>query len=348
MITLRTTALVTLAMALTMVGGCKFGQDSKEAALRVDDKVLGHYVRGRLLYADGDLEAALAELAMAIETDPTLATAHATIGDIFRKKQDYSQAVHAYERACEANPYNFRNHYNCGTLHQILAKSAKMLADTQKHLRRAVAVYLRAVALNAEDYDAKLNLGVCYFRLGSLKEAEEYGKAAIKVAPELPFAYTNLGAVYEMQEKYFDAAGMYTASLERKAEQPTVEMNLAHVHVKQGKYNLAIDHYAQAAKLDPLSAEPIERIGYCYFFKQDHNKAIEQYHQALAMEPRFSQARRGLGVIYMTQFLLDKKRLDLRDKALAEWKISLEIDPQQPKLAQLVDKYIAKPDDTEE
>ena len=41
----------------------------------------------------------------------------------------------------------------------------------------------------------------------------------------------------------------------------------------------------------------------------------------------------------MTMYLLDKSQTDLRDRALAEWNASLEINPAQPKLTELVTKY---------
>jgi hypothetical protein len=41
----------------------------------------------------------------------------------------------------------------------------------------------------------------------------------------------------------------------------------------------------------------------------------------------------------MTQFLMDNTRTDLREKALGEWTRSLELEPNQPDLVRLIEKY---------
>ena len=140
-----------------------------------------YYARGKLLMDVGKLEAALAELAKAVESNPKLATAHAAIGDIHRQKDRLPQAVGAYEKAVEANPHNFRNQYNCGFLHQMTADAAAAAQTVQRHLTRAVELYLRAVALRGRDYDALLNLGVCYYRLGDYERAEGFCTKAVAV-----------------------------------------------------------------------------------------------------------------------------------------------------------------------
>lgn len=96
------------------------------------------------LQLDGDIDAALAELKRAVAENPSLASAYAAIGDIYRKKDDLPEATSAYENAVMANPNNFRNHYNCGFLHQSLAQGEKVLSTVKEHLLRAVELYSRA------------------------------------------------------------------------------------------------------------------------------------------------------------------------------------------------------------
>jgi len=330
-------AALTLAAILTgtaWLAGCQPPPPEAHPQAAID-----HYVRGKLLYEQGELDAALAELAKAIAADPELATAHATIGDIFRKQNEVALAVHAYERAVDTNPYNYRNHYNCGALHQMLADAADVLQVVHKHLRRATELYLRTLKLKADDYDATLNLGVCYFRLGEIDQARTHFEDAAEIDPTQPHAHSNLGAIFDNQTDYPTAAAMYRRSLERDGEQPQVWLNLAHVRVKQGKYLLAIQSYRRVTTLDPDSAVAWERLAYCYYFRKDFAKAIEHYRTALAKEPKSAEALRGLGVVYMTQYLLDKTQTNLRAEALDQWEASLTANPNQPKLLKLMDKY---------
>lgn len=327
-------ATLAALVAAALSGGC--GVMTRE---QLDQEAVRHYVQAKLLMEAGDLESALAELVRTIEANPDLAVAHAAMGDIYRKKNDYLMAADAYECAVVANRFSFRNHYNCGFLHQVIADASKSLAEAESHLRRAVVLYLRAVMLKGDDYDATLNLGVCYFRLGEYEQAERHSKKARDLDDRRAHAYTNLGAIYDCQGKYYNAISMYRQSLERDGDQSAVLMNLAGVYVRQKKLKSAIRNYELAGEKSPDSAPPLERLAYCHFFMKQYGKAIEYYDAALIKDPKFADARRGLGVVYMTQYLMDRKNTDLRDRALVEWEASLEIDPNQPNLVKLVEKY---------
>ena len=327
-----------LAAIFTAAAGCAVPAASNGQAQSAVD----HYAKGQLLKNMGMLDAALAELARAVEADPKLTTAHAAIGDIHRLQNRLPQAVGAYERAVASNPHNFRNHYNCGFLHQMMADAATAAKSAQRHLTRAVQLYLGAVALRASDYDALLNLGVCYYRLGDYERAEGFCKRAIAVNGDLPDAYTNLGAVYDRQNRPYKAISMYRRSLECDTQQGDVLMNLAAVYVKQDKLNSAMRTYRMVMEMRPDDPSPLERLGYCHYFKGDYEKAQELYRQALAKDSRHAPTHRGLGVVYMTRYLLGPKSVQLRDRALAEWQISMELNPNQPALLKLIDKYAPK------
>ncbi|NQU76691.1 MAG: tetratricopeptide repeat protein [Planctomycetes bacterium] len=330
-----------VAAVLPLLVGLTVGCAAKKQK-QLEVEAVDHYVKAKLLLDADNLDLALVELMKAVEAYPTLATAHASIGDIYRKKNDYPKAVHAYERAVQANRYSFRNHYNCAFLHQMLAGTVKAVEATRTHLLRAVQLYLRAIQLNGDDYDTTLNLSVCHYRLGQYDQAEQQCKRALELDDKPADAYTNLGAIYDRQGKYYSAISMYRQSLERNSNQPAVMMNLAAVYVRQGKLASAIRDYEIASKMDPLSPSPLERLGYCYYFMQQFDKATEYYEAAIAVDSDFAAARRGLGVVFMTQYLLDKKNTELRDRALAEWEASLEINPDQPDLARLIEKYAPK------
>lgn len=329
---MRITALLSLLASAALLSGCQSPAPPEEQAIN-------HYVAGQTLADQGKFDDALLELAKATQLDPTLATAHASMGDIYRKENDLPMAEKSYERACDVNPYSFRNHYNLGVIRQGLASATRSADELQQYLRKAVEVYLRAVTLKNDDYEANLNLGVCYYQLGKLDQAETYCKAAIELKPDHPFAYTNLGAVYDSQGKLYEAVSSYKKSLELDTQQPRVLINLATVYVKQGRFKSAIHDYELASRMDPRAPIPLERLGYCHYFQQDYPTAEKYYLAALAVDGRFAEAHRGLGVVYMTQYLMDKSQTAFLDKALVEWNASLEIRPDQPDLTELVRKY---------
>ncbi|MEI7837934.1 MAG: tetratricopeptide repeat protein, partial [Planctomycetota bacterium] len=133
-----------------------------------------HYQAGSTLLKQGRLEAAKIELAEAIKANPNLPEAHACLGDVHRKQKQYSRARDSYIQACQLDPYSFRPHYNLGVTYQLMAAQAAMGDQANQLLRQAIQVYLRATTINAEDYEANLNLSACYHQLGRHEQAEQH------------------------------------------------------------------------------------------------------------------------------------------------------------------------------
>jgi len=331
-------ASVLVAAGVLATAGCEYNEFERQRAV-------GHYVRGQLLADRGDLDAALDELARAVRADPDLSVAHSAVGDIHRKRGDYDLARVSYENACGANPYAFRPHYNLGVVYQVLAHAAKTFQRAEECLREAVAVYLRAISLEPDDFDAGLNLSACYFSLGKHALAEKYCRAAIALQPDRPEAYSNLGVILDSQDRLNEAVKAYMDSLELDVHQPKLWLNLGAAYMRQGRLKEARSALEMATREDPDSAEAWAQLGTCHYHRKEYVQAVSVYDKAISLDDANAAAHRGLGVVYMTQFLLTRGTDGLlREKALAAWHLSLGIDPDQEDVAHLVRKYSPKPE----
>lgn len=310
-------------------------------------RAFDHYARSQILADAGELDAALRELAKAIQEDPELSVAHTATGDIHRKRGSHLLAARSYRSACKANPYAFRPHYNLGVTYQVLAEAAKAVRAYSDYLRKAVHVYLRAVTIAPDDFEASLNLAACYFQLGKYDLAEDYCKAAAEINPDSPQVHSNLGVIYDSQNRLYEAIWAYKASLELDTHQPKLLLNLGSTYLRQGPNPLgrcksALRVFEIAAEQDPKDPAPHRQMGLCHYRLKDHPAAIDAYRRALALDKRDAAAYRGIGTVYMTQYVLDQSKTDLRDRALDSWNASLEIDPDQKDLIRLVRKYTPK------
>ena len=328
--------LVILSVSVAFAAGCNLLQPVRNA-LSFD-----YYARGQVLAESGDMDAALAELLRAIRSDPELSAAHSAIGDIHRKRGSHRLAVGAYRNACRTNPYAFRPHYNLGITYQALATAAETVADYTKYLKEAVNVYLRAVIIREDDFDANLNLSACYFQLGKYDLAEEYCNAAIAVNPKSPQAHSNLGIIYDSQNQLYKAIRAYKDSLELDTNQPKILLNLGSTYMRQGMCKAAMSPFRLAARQDPKDPAPFRQIGQCYYRLKEYEKAVKAYEQALSLDPRDASALRGLGTVHITQYVLARDNSELRNLGLAAWRQSLEIEPEQEDLIKLVTKYTPK------
>lgn len=328
---MRYASLIMTGMILPLLAGCEI--------LSPTDAAIDHYVAGRMAMDRQDYEAALAELAKAVRTDPKLSIAYAAMGDIHRKQGDNRQAAGAYEQACNTNPYAFRPHYNLGVTYKMLSDAARTAKSAGNYLRKAVQVYLRAVMLKPKDFDTNLNLSTCYFQMDKYDLAEKYCKSAIKLDPKNPFAYSNLGTIHDAQDRYYDAIKAYKDSLELDINQPMLLLNLGTTYIRLGRYKEAINAFEMATVKDPNLSAAWEQIGACRFLQKKWDEAIKAYQRAIGIDSQSATAYRGLGVVYMTQFITAGKNTSLRDKALAAWNRSLELDSSQSDLLRLVRKY---------
>ncbi|MDP6545520.1 MAG: tetratricopeptide repeat protein [Phycisphaerae bacterium] len=327
---------VILSVSVAFAAGCELPQQLR-TTLSFD-----HYAQGQILAESGDMDAALAELLEAIRCDPELSAAHSAIGDIHRKRGSHRLAVGAYQNACRTNPYAFRPHYNLGITYQALAHAAQAVEDYTNYLKDAVNVYLRAVVIREDDFDVNLNLSACYFQLGQYDLAEEYCTAAININPKSPQARSNLGIIYDSQNHLYKAIRAYKDSLELDTNQPKILLNLGSTYMRQGLCKAALSPFRLAARQAPEDPAPFRQIGQCYYRLKQYDKAIKAYQQAISLNPRDASALRGLGTVHITQYVLAKDNRELRDLGLAAWRQSLEIEPEQQDLIDLVTKYTPK------
>ena len=332
---IRTQQLVFLTMIVVFLGGCS----DFEAFFHSEDKAEEHVSQAKLLMEQGDLAAALEELTKAIEAYPAYAPALITMGDIYRHKGDYDQARVNYEAACDADPYAFLPHYNLGVTYQALAELAQSPQMSQEYLQEAVFVYIRTIALKPRSFDANLNIGACYFQLGKLNQAEQTTRQALQIDPRSPKANNNLGAICESKGDYDQAIHAYKTSIEIDARQGNILLNLGTLYMRGEKMNSAFYAFRTAAELSPQDAAPWRRMGTCLFRMKKLDEAVRAFQQAIRLDTSNPQAYRGIGVICMYQFLIDSTRTDLRDRALQAWRFSLELQPYQEDLAQLIDRY---------
>jgi len=345
-----------LAMAVTVTtatNGC--AEVRRQGAL-------DHYVRGQMLAEQGKLDEALAELAEAANVDPKLAVAHTATGDIHRRRGDHQRARDSYETACQVDPYAFRPHYNLGVTYQVLATRAQRRAQSRTHLRSAARVFLRAHSIRPDDFDTSLNLSACYFQMGRYELGQEYCQAAIRVnrrqAAEAekiadpaerkavlgPIhrvgakAYSNLGLLHQYQDRLAEAIQAYNAALELDSHNPRIITNLGSVYLRQGRLKAALHLFRIAAKDAPDSPTVRELIGVCRFLMDDYAESAEAFGAAVGLNPRSAFAFRGLGLALMSRFVLER-RAEFRDQALAAWRKSLAVQPEQEDLVGLLAKY---------
>jgi tetratricopeptide (TPR) repeat protein len=279
------------------------------------------YADGVSAYRAGDKERAVRLLTEAVRQNPNLAMAHSILGDIYKESGDYDSAATQYESLAKLDPYAADNHHRLAVSYHFLNR-----------LRDAAAAYLRAIKLNPRDWRSCMNLGLVYMSLGDNNAAVEYCQRAANLNPLAAAAHANLGVAFDARGNVAEAEAAYRRSLTIDPRQVGPAMNLARNLQYRGRTQEAVavlENLTRAAD----SAAVRRRYGDALASAGREADALREYRQALKLDPRHVPAMNAMGALLITQyrnglFLDDRKR----DEALAVWKQSLQINPDQPKV----------------
>ena len=290
---------------------------------------------------------AIKELHAAVRLDNEFSLAYSLLGDLHRKQGDYPSAVTAYEHATELDPYDFNDHLHLGQVYQALTR----FYDAIKTLHRACL-------LQPDSPDANLSLGLCYLQTQDFEQAEVYTSRAARLDPDNPIILASIGQIYEKNGDSYKAVNAYQQALEVNPDQPDIMVKLGAIYTGMKRFPAAKLILEKAAEAAPDQTGPFIALGYCLLNEgwnysqadpshntsllQGYQEALEVYRRALEIDVKSHQAHNGLGATYMTLYLDSPADMQLAEDAIQAWHNSLDLEPNQPQIARLVEKYSAK------
>ena len=313
------------AAAMNLVG-C---QNADPAARR--QAAINTYAHAVVLYQNGDSDQAIAALQDSVKQHHDLIMPHAMLGDLYQARQDYTDALAEFQEVVRLDPYGYENHYKLGLVYQIL-----------KRLPDAIASYFAALHLNADDFNTNMNLGAAFLAMGKSETALPYTQRATELNAKSAPAFANLGVVCDSLKMWKDAETAYRKALELDSNQMQTAFCLAENLMHQGHYADARGVMGQIV-LREDSAVARKRFGDAMFMSQQYDDARLQYENALKLDPKYYPAMNQEGWLLITQYIqglgLDDAR---RQAAIQLWKRSLQIEPDQSRIIELVHKYEQK------
>jgi len=286
------------------------------------------YLKGQLESESGRLDAAIASLSSAIDKNPSLGLAYIARGDVYKKKGDYENAATDFKTATVLEPYNFNANYQLGLMSQYLKRFAE-----------AVVAYQKAVEIRPLDPQANMNLAMVYTEMGQPLRGLPYAQRAVQGNTESATNNANLGILYAQMGYSQNAIDSLKRAIELNDRQPEVYVNLGQEYIKNNKFDLARNTLRTAREIAP-SPVVSERLGLACYKLKDYNGAREAFLDALRQDPDYTPALNGMGVTAMTQSIASTPPdLEAAREALGYWDRSLKVNPDQPVIQQLVNKY---------
>ena len=195
-------------------------------------------------------------------------------------------------------------------------------------INQAIEQYRKALEINPNYEVACYSLGTTLAACGKLDEAIAQYRKALEIDPDYVAARSNLGIALFDEGKYDEAIGQYRKALEIDPACVTADYNLANALVKEGQLDDALAHYRHALKLKPDYALAHYGLAIVLCAKQQWPEAIAQFRNALEINPDFAQAREGLGGAYANLGLAFFQKGETRE-AIDSWQHALEVKPDQ-------------------
>jgi serine/threonine protein kinase/tetratricopeptide (TPR) repeat protein len=196
-----------------------------------------HWALGTVYLQTGKTEDSIAETKLALELAPSSDESYRRLGTVYLAA-GRKEAIAAYEKAVEINPYYWYN-FNW------LGVACFRLGEVDK----AVNAFRRVTELAPDWADGYNNLGGAYFEQGKWNEAVEAYRKSLSLDPNGGYPYANLGTAFYYLGQYSDAA----KSLEKAVElDPTSHENvagLADAYLQLGRRDKAMSNYETAIKL---------------------------------------------------------------------------------------------------
>ncbi|MFN3168302.1 MAG: tetratricopeptide repeat protein [Phycisphaeraceae bacterium] len=322
--------LVLAVLAASVLPACKGDGVSETQAQRQAriDKLLAE---ARGFRADGLDDSAFARFGQALLENPRIVDAHLGIGDIYKDRGEYDKASVRFELAAAIEPNNFDAHYNLGVCKQVLGD-----------LAYAIKSYQRALNIRPDSHEANRDLASAYLQDDKAGLALAYAERATELDAENYGAWANLGFIYARAERFEDAITAFRTASELAGSDDDVQpvlLGLADAHIRVGNYTRAINVLNTLIATGPSSTAH-ERMGVALFKQRKYEDALGHFKDAVKLDSADTAALNGLGVAYMTLYIEGgRSNTWQRDQALDAWAKSLEINPRQRSIVELIARY---------
>jgi len=164
------------------------------------------------------------------------------------------------------------------------AKAFHVLAmslERMGHLHKALVTYERAFALDPEDPELLINLGLTAWNLKLSKGAEKMFRLYIAARPESPLGYNNLGSVQGDMGQPTTAIETLRDAIHLMPTEPILWNSLATVLAEDGRAEESLVFYREAIRLEPTFARLYHNLGYAYSHLGMLGEALEAYDLAM-------------------------------------------------------------------
>ncbi len=187
-------------------------------------------------------------------------------------------------------------------LHNIFGSTNLAL----NQFKSAIGNFKKAIKINPNLPIIFYNLGLSFHYDKNFESALSSYKKAIKLNPDHADTYCNMGMSFNEKGDFKRAIKSYRKTLEINPDHIGAHYNLGAIYSKTGELNLAIKNYKKATALNPKNTSSYNSLGEVYYSIGNLNESIINYKKAIGLQPTFWQAYYNLGIALNDQGKLEE------------------------------------------
>jgi protein O-mannosyl-transferase len=231
-----------------------------------------------------------------------------SLGGALTSIGNISEAITAYKKAVEVDPYNKNARLNLGGY----------LAQTGK-LKEAFDQYVKAMQIDPKSAPAHYGLGLVLQRGGQQEEAIKLYRRALELDPRSVIAYNLLGRALKDSGKRQEAIEQFRKAVEIDPKSTDSHHNLGIALANAGNATEAINEYRKVIEINPRSAAAYYNLGLALEYLGNFSEAMKQYSKVLEIDPKAVMAYNLMGGAY-------RKSGNLKE-AVKQFTKAVELDP---------------------
>jgi tetratricopeptide (TPR) repeat protein len=228
--------------------------------------------RGLELADRGWLEEALREFSLAIESDPQAAYPRVNRAGVLLEKRSWLEALEDLLAAARLEPHNGAVHYHLGL---ALAHFGEEMARDELE---------KAVELEPDNLDARIELARSYFSMGQTELAEKSLHEVLSLEPQDPWASRELGAIYLDTGRGHQAVEHLKAALACWPQDPDVMLDLAVAYIQIGFFEEAEKLLLRLIEIEPNNVHGYYNMAAICSQRGEKLRALKYLRQALKLD----------------------------------------------------------------
>ena len=216
------------------------------------------------------LDQARAEEMKALQMDANLAPPYVTLARISATEGQTALARQQVQKAIAIDTHNAESY--CSALAEI--------DQTDGRTQDAIAAMQKAIDLDPSDSRWPVRLGAIYFNSGKMEEAAAEWQKGAELDPQNSNAFFNLG-IARMQLGQFDEARKDFDKVLSIQQDPDAYTQLGALSELQGDYGQAVSMDQKSIALRPGDYQEWGNLGSAYLWGGQREKAVQAYRKAI-------------------------------------------------------------------